>query len=1087
MTQALSVLLVDDRDDRTDEIARLLRAGGFVPVIARVADPNAAVEALPHGRFDVIICRSGHTDPCAQERLPHFVSSADPVPVIAVAEHIDLEVALQAIRFGLFDWVVAHHLEQRLALTVQRALVSAQALNREREARAELEHSERRYRRLVEAMRDGVVAIDHQGIITFANQAMASMLERPRDELMGMSLSDLVDGRDADVLAERLRSHFERGSTEPATYELRTATGSGQPLTIEITITPLRDGRDTLPGGLGIVRNVTLEHRRQEELRSIKIGLDNASDAVVVTNAEHRAIYTNPAFERLFGALEPGLDLTADTTGVITDPTSLPRLFERLETDGSLVTESEMRALDGHIFSALVRANRVTDPAGDVSGIVAVITDISALREREQRLSLVNRVNAMLHAGAAPDEIIAAATDELRALLRAELVLVILRPDPDERPDLLVIEHFSAEPEDLAAMEGALGRPARGIRLRLAPGEPPARLYQGEVVESRGIAEVARFLAGMPAVDRPDLDPVAIAIAHEHNIGYMYSAPLEVGGEIGGQVSVATRGDDPLSEEEQAFVCSFVEQMAIAIDKAHTERELVRVNQFLQGMIDNARVWFAVIDEHNRLIVWNRAAEEISGYACDEISDVDELMALLYPDERVREQVYAVVDRVFTGEITAGIFESTIRRRDGALRTIAWSLHRLTTPAPGGGAGLIVVGHDVTESHELQERLRRSQRMEAVGTLAGGVAHDFNNLLTAIAGYTELITSGVTDDSPARHYALQIADAVQRASRLTRQLLAFARRQPARPQVVDLNQVVRGMEELLSRLIRQNVELQLRLAPDLGATTIDPAQAEQVIMNLVVNARDAMPEGGALTTATTNATLTDEDMTGLFDARPGSYVTLTVSDTGVGMDEETQARIFEPFFTTKAETGNTGLGLATVYGIVRQNGGVISVYSEPGEGTSVRVYLPRADAPTPEDDQAAAHQPVGGRETLLVVEDAENLRTLMQAMLGQLGYTVLAAGSGAQALAMVDEHAGAIDLVIADVVMPTMSGTQLGERLLARYPGLRVLYVSGYPNERAIRAEANDPRLSFLQKPFSAGELARKVRAALDTDLSALS
>jgi len=1087
MAQALSVLLVDDRDNRVEEIVEPLQAGGFAPAIARVDDLDAAIEALIHQQFDVVICRSDHADPCVRDHLPHLVSSAPNVPVIAVAEHIDLEIALRAVRSGLFDWVVGHHLGQRLALTVQRALVNAEALSSEREARADLEQSERRYRRLVDAMRDGVVAVDRHGTITFANQAVADMFERPRDELVGMSTRDLVEERDAALLEEHLRTRFEHGSAEPATCELRTTTGSGQPLTVEITATPLRDEHGLLPEGLGIVRNVTRERRRQEELRSIKIGLDNASDAVVVTDAERHAIYTNPAFERLFGSMGPELDLALDTTGVTIDPTSFPRLLKRLQTDGSIVAELELRAIHGRIFPALVRANLVTDPAGDVTGIVAVITDISALREREQRLSLVNRINAMLHAGAGPQEIIAAAADDLRALLHAELVLVILRPDPDQQPDLLVIEHFGAEPEQLAAMEDALGRPARGIRLRLTPGEPPARIYEAQVVESRGVAQVARFLAGMPAVDRSDLDPVAIAIAHEHDIGYMYSAPLVVAGQIGGQVSVASRGDSPLSEEEQTFVRSFVEQMAITIDKARTEHELVRANQFLQGMIDNVQVWFSVIDERRELIVWNRAAEEISGYTREEITGVDHLMALLYPDAKVRKQAYRAIDRVRAGRIAAGVFESTIRHSDGAMRTIAWSLHRLTVPAPNGGAGLVVVGHDVTESHELQERLRRSQRMEAIGTLAGGIAHDFNNVLTAIVGYTELIANEAAQGSQSQHYALQIADAAQRASRLTRQLLAFARRQPARPQVVDLDQIVRGMEELLSRLIRQDIQLHLRLAPDLGATTIDPAQVEQVIMNLVLNARDAMPEGGTLTITTANATLTHEDMNGLFDARPGSYVTLMVSDTGVGMDEETEARIFEPFFTTKAEAGNTGLGLATVYGIIRQNGGVISVYSEPGEGTTVKVYLPRTGAPAPEDDWAASHRPAGGTETLLVVEDTENLRVLIQTMLSQLGYTVLGAAGGAEALALAEEHAGALDLVIADVVMPAMSGTQLGAHLLSRYPRLRVLYVSGYPNERAIKAEQDDPRLSFLQKPFSAGELARKVRAALETDLSSLS
>lgn len=1083
MAQALALLLVDSHDDRAEAIAAPLRAAGFEPDIVRVPDAQGAIEALGSQCFDVILCRC-EADLCAVG-VPMLVAHAEGTPILAIADQIETELALEAMRSGVFDWVIAHHLDERLPMAVQRALVSAATVNRERQTRADLEDSERRYRRLVDAMHDGVVAIDQRGTITFANRAMAEMLERPVEELIGTSTHELVDERDADRLEARLRARFEEGAREATTYELRAISGSGRPLTIEITATPLRDEQGLLGGGLGIVRNVTPERRRQEELRSIRIGLDNATDAVIVTDAQRRPIYTNPAFKRLFGSMDSEADTGADTSGVATDPSAFPRLLAQLEATGSLVTELEMNAADGRVFPALIRANLVTNAAGEMSGIVAVITDISALREREERLRLVNRINALLNAGADPERILAVAAEELRRLLHAELALVILRPDPDREPDVLAVEHFTADPEALAAMEEALGRPARGIRLRLAPGEPAALLYEGHDVESVGVTEVARFLAGMPAIDRPDLDPVPVTLARARDIGYMYSVPLEVAGEIRGQASVARRSGQPLTEDERAFVRGFVQQVAIVIDKARTERELLRANQLLEGMIDNVEVWFSVVDEHREIVVWNRAAEQISGYTRPEVHNEDQMLALLYPDPDTRREVLEVLAGFYAGEITSGAFESDIRRKDDETRTIAWSLHRLSMPGPDGGTGMVVVGHDITESRELQERLRRTQRLEAIGTLAGGIAHDFNNVLTAITGYADLLATEVAEDSAAQLFALQIADAAQRGARLTRQLLAFARRQPARPQVVNLDDIIRDMEEILSRLIRQDIELRLRLAPGVGATTIDPTQAEQIIMNLVLNARDAMPEGGTLTIATANAVLSEADTTGLFDARPGSYVTLTVSDTGIGMDEDTQAHIFEPFFTTKTDAGNTGLGLATVYGIVRQNEGMISVYSEPGRGTTIRVYLPRTGAPAPqEEDLASAHRPVGGTETLLVVEDTDSLRELMETMLSQLGYTVFAAPGGAAALALAEEQAGAIDLAIVDVVMPDMSGTQLGERLLDRYPELRVLYVSGYPNEHAITAERGDPRFSFLQKPFSAAELARKVRAVLDADLS---
>ena len=382
-----------------------------------------------------------------------------------------------------------------------------------------------------------------------------------------------------------------------------------------------------------------------------------------------------------------------------------------------------------------------------------------------------------------------------------------------------------------------------------------------------------------------------------------------------------------------------------------------------------------------------------------------------------------------------------------------------------------------------QIRLQSVQKMEAIGRLAGGIAHDFNNLVQAIGGYTEILLRRLPESDPLHRNAEEIKKAGDRAAALTRQLLAFSRQQVMQPKVVPLNQVVTNVESLLRRLIGEDVELETALAEDLGFVRADVAQLEQVLMNLAVNSRDAMPDGGTLTIETRNVVLTRADQREAFAINAGPYVMLAVSDTGCGMDAETRARAFEPFFTTKAPGRGTGLGLSTVYGIVKQSDGYIWVDSEPEMGTRVRIYLPRVAEPA-EVVEVRKPSPLAsaprGHETLLLVEDEEGVRELIAEWLGGHGYTVLTASNGAEALALASREARSIDLLIADVVMPQMGGPALAERLLPSRPEMKIVYVSGYADE-AI----GDPRVlaagsDFLQKPFSLDALVRKVREILD-------
>lgn len=562
--------------------------------------------------------------------------------------------------------------------------------------------------------------------------------------------------------------------------------------------------------------------------------------------------------------------------------------------------------------------------------------------------------------------------------------------------------------------------------------------------------------------------------AHVHRFGVSHDTlrPMNARGPISG---VRSNGNEfPAEASISKFEIGGEKIMTVRLrdisERFATEQHLRQLASIVESSQD------AIVSEDlNGVIVsWNPGAEKMYGYTSAEA--VGQSTGILVPEEEK--------------EAASGIVRSA---RDGVSSTEeCLRIHKNGTPVDvavtaspirdqqGNVVAVATISRDITERKRLEQQLLHSQKMEAVGRLAGGIAHDFNNLLSIIVGYTYLIKSSTGEGEPMRTAADEIMNASEKAASLTRQLLAFSRKQVIRPEIVDLTEISASIGKILPRLLGEDIDLRLVRGSNLRRIKADPGQIEQVIMNLVVNARDAMPKGGNLTVETGNVEFSESDAR-YHGVNPGKYVLLAVSDTGIGMDAETRERIFEPFFTTKEAGRGTGLGLATVYGIVNQSNGHIWVYSEPGQGTTFKIYFPATEELAGQSRMAAAPElTVCGNETILLVEDEEHLRELLGHVLQDKGYDVLMAGSGSEALQLLKQHSGTVDLLLTDVVMPGMRGQELTETLAAHFPAMTVIYMSGYTDNALIHSGALSERTMFLQKPFTPDAMLQKVREALD-------
>ena len=789
-----------------------------------------------------------------------------------------------------------------------------------------------------------------------------------------------------------------------------------------------------LIGGAGVFTWVMVRGLRSSEQR-FRALVNTALDAVITMDARGAITSWSAQAEAAFG-------WSADEAmGRPLADTIIPRQYREAHRHGLahflatgegpiLRRRIEITALhrDGREFP--VELTVTPTRVGHSWQFSAFVRDITQRLRSEQVQRATYRIADAANTAAGLRELLGAIHEIVGELLSAGNFYIALH---DVAAGLLTFPYF-VDARDPTPQPRPLGRGLTeyvlrtGLPLLATPDAHRALEQQGEVE-----------LVGAPSID-------------------WIGVPLKAADRTIGVLVIQSYTEGVRYGEREMEILQFVStQVAMAIERKRVEEQL-----------KESETKYRLIFEASPEAMW--------------VYDVATLRFLAVNDAAVRR--YGYTRDEFLGRHTADVEESGTgtgrrhRTKDG--RTIEIESSSDAIEFAGHAARLVLV-RDVTEQRQLEGQLRQAQKMEAVGRLAGGLAHDFNNLLTAITGYGDLVLGTLPADDARRADVEEIRIAADRAAALTQQLLAFSRKQVLQPRVLNLNVVVLNAEKLLRRLIGEHIVLEAVLDPALGSVKADPTQLEQVIVNLAVNARDAMPQGGRLLLQTRNAQLDTGYTSEHSMVQPGDYVQLAVSDTGLGMDEQTKTRLFEPFFTTKELGKGTGLGLSTVYGIVKQSGGYIWVYSELGCGTTFKVYLPLVEAAATVDVPAPAPEAAPrGSETVLLVEDEPALRAVARRVLQRQGYTVLEAADGDAALALVATHQGPLDLLVTDVVMPGLSGRDLADRLTAARPDLRVLFVSGYSGEALAHHGILDPDLAYLEKPFNPDALAIKVREVLD-------
>ena len=926
-----------------------------------------------------------------------------------------------------------------------------------------LRASENRYRRLFEAAKDGILILDAEtGIVVDANPFLVELLGFPRQEFCGKALWELGSFKDVVANQAKFDELRKRGYVRYADLPLQAADGRQIDVEFVSNVYPV-DGHRVIQCN---IRNVTEQKRAAEALRASeelrRRIIESSRDCIQVLDLDGRLLSMSPGGQELLEIADTqpylgrnwadfwnGEDRESALAAIATATNGGTGQFE-----GYGETEKGKPAWWEVIVSPICgKENRVEN-------LLAVSRSCTERKEKEKQQQLAMQVLTVLNRRNDVSLLVGDILDLVKQSTGFEVVAVRLR-DGDDYP-YYVARGLS---EAFVAVGGALcSRDGDGRLVRDADGRPALQCVCGKVI--RGSFDPARpFFTESGSFWTNSLTELLATTAEEdrrafartrcRDEGYesMALVPLRSGDSVVGLLQISDRRKEMLTLGMIQFLEEMSAGIGIAVARKRAADELLTVAKFpaenpgpVLRIAEDGTLLYANAAALSQLGTWQL---RLGQAAPPVLRDV----ACLSSDQGAQRTVDAECEG----------------------RTYAF------TATPIIAAGYVnLYGRDITARLRLEAQLHQAAKLESIGRLAGGVAHDFNNMIAVIRGNAELTMAEMAPDDPLTDNVREIHQAAGRSADLTRQLLAFARKQIVAPAALDLNEAVSGMLKMLQRLLGENIHLCWQPFPQLWPVYIDPSQIDQILANLCVNARDAMSDQGKLTVETRNTAIDEDYSAAHADAIPGDYVQLSVSDDGCGMDRDTLARVFEPFFTTKELGKGTGLGLATVYGVVKQNHGFINVYSEPGEGTTFSIYLPR-HGETSEQGAAKvrAEALVHGHETILLVEDELSILRVTTAMLRKLGYTVLSASTAREAIRLAQEHTGHIDLLLTDVIMPEMNGRGLAKELSGNHPDLKCLFMSGYTANVIAHHGVLDGGVLFLQKPFSTEELARKVREAL--------
>jgi PAS domain S-box-containing protein len=929
----------------------------------------------------------------------------------------------------------------------------ARDITERKQAEETIVHERQLLRMLIDLLPEIFYIKDLNGRFLVANEALAKHFgkETP-SQILGLSDGDFYPAE----LAARYRAKEVKvfGGEPLIDHEDKSVSPGGREGTFLTTKVPFRDSQGRIQGLVGIGRDITERKQAEEtivhERQLLRTLIDLLPETFYIKDLDSRFLVANEALAKHFGK-ETASQILGLSDGDFY-PAELAARYraEEVKVFGGeplIDHEGEGFSSDGQECTFLTTKVPFRDSQGRIQGLVGIGRDITerkraaeALRQGEVRLERINR--CLLELGPNFDSNINRLTALCGELLGATCAL------------------YNRLQGDLLCSLGQWQTPP-GFKSE----DAPAGHICYDVI--RNNREDAVVITNLPRTSYAESDPNVRA----HGLQTYMGCAVKCEGKAVGSLCVVYGTDYRPTDDDRRILGIIASAIGNEDTRKQAEAELNR----LMTAIEQTPESVVITDTRGRILYVNPVFERVTGYSRAEV--IGQNPRLLKSNRQESAFYRQLWGKINAGEVWRGRFIN--KKKDGTLFTED-AVIAPVRDGKGAVTNYIAIKRDISHELELEVQYRQTQKIDSIGRLAGGVAHDFNNILAVICGHTDLALAQLSPDAPLRSNLECIQESAERAANLTRQLLAFARRQVIEPRRINLNELIVNLNKMLRRLIGEDIKLVTQTAPDLGQIKADPGQIEQVLLNLVVNARDAMPDGGTLTIRTDNVTL-DEGYARRHLVTPGDYVMVSVSDTGVGMTDEVKQHIFEPFFTTKEQGKGTGLGLATCFGIIQQSNGHIHSESQVDKGTQFKIYLPRVQGV--EDSISSREVPVSllqGTETILLAEDEPSLRQLMARVLRTQGYTVLEAADGHEALTLAQANGAKIQLLLTDVIMPGLSGKTLAEWLGQVNPAVRVLFISGYINNNAVRDAMSRPGTFFLQKPFNPLDLTKKVREAIE-------